>query len=137
LDHFQEVFWPDADADYHEFNLFGLLEGLKFEKPDQDSLYVEKGMEWLDMMAHNFENRIWAEKEIKEKGKEFETRFGKGLAIETVNGATVKLAQKLGYVVVVRKDPRKGNVQVKARPEKVLQSRIYKRSAKQNSKGGS
>ncbi len=117
IDHFQEVFWPEPAADYQEFGMFGLLEGLKFQKPDQDSLYVEKGMEWLDMMLHNFENRIWAENEIKEKGKEFKTRFGKGLALESVNGATVKLAQKLGYAIVVRKDPRKGNVQIKAKPE--------------------
>src|SRR5258706_10140043 len=87
MDHFKEVFWPDAGADYHEFNLFGLLEGLKYEKPDQDNAYVEEGMQWLDMMLHNFENRVWAEREIKEKGKEFETRFGKGLAIETINGS--------------------------------------------------
>lgn len=116
-DHFQEVFWPDASADYQEFSLLGLLEGLKFQKPGQDNEYMTHGLSWLDMMVHNFENRIWAEQEIKEKGKEFNTRFGKGLAIETINGSVLKLAQKMGYVVVVRKDPRKGNVQIKARPE--------------------
>lgn len=97
--------------------MFGLLEGLKYEKPDQDSVYVEIGMGWLDMMLHNFENRVWAESEIKEKGKEFVTRFGKGLAIETINGSVLKLAQKMGYTVVIRKDPRKGNVQIKALPD--------------------
>jgi len=118
LDHVREVFWPDAAADYHEFNMFGLLEGLKYEKPDQDGEYVELGISWLDMMLHNFENRVWAETELKEKGKEFTTRFGKGLAIETINGSVLKLAQKMGYVIVVRKDPRKGNVQIKALPDK-------------------
>src|SRR5579859_4064093 len=75
IDHFKEVFWPDAAADYNEFSLFGLLEGLKIKNPDQDTLYVEKGMEWLDYIVHNFENRIWAEKEMKEKGQKFTTRF--------------------------------------------------------------
>jgi hypothetical protein len=116
IDHFKEVFWPDASADYHEFSLFGLLEGLKIKNPDQDSLYVEKGMEWLDCIVHNFENRIWAEKEMKEKGQEFATRFGKALAVETINDSFLKLAQKMGYVIVVRKDSRKGYVRIKARP---------------------
>ncbi|HSW96586.1 MAG TPA: hypothetical protein VLF89_02040 [Candidatus Saccharimonadales bacterium] len=117
IDHFKEVFWPDAAADYHEFSLFGLLEGLKIKNPDRDALYAEKGMEWLDYILHNFENRIWAEKEMKEKGQEFTTRFGKGLAVETINDSFLKIAQKMGYVLVVRKDPRKGYVRIKARPE--------------------
>lgn len=117
IDHFKEVFWPDAAADYQEFGLFGLLEGLKIKFPDQDSIFAEKGMEWLDYMMHNFENRIWAEKEMKEKGQEFQTRFGKALAVETINDSFLKIAQKMGYVIVVRKDPRKGYVRIKARPE--------------------
>jgi len=116
IDHFKEVFFPDAAADYHEFSLFGLLEGLKIKVPDQDDVYVEKGMEWLEYILHNFENRIWAEKEIKEKGQEFETRFGKALAVETINDSFLKIAQKMGYMIVVRKDPRKGYVRIKARP---------------------
>lgn len=118
IDHFQEVFWKDAIADYQEFSLIGLLEGLKFQHQDDDELYIQKGLEWLDAMLHNFENRIWAEREIAEKGKDFKTKYGKGLAIETVNGSVLKLAQKMGYVIVVRKDPRKGNVQIKTRPDK-------------------
>lgn len=118
IDHFQEVFWVDAASDYQEFSLLGLLEGLKFQYQDQDEIYIQKGLEWLDAILHNFENRIWAEREIQEKGKNFKTRFGKGLAIETINGSVLKLAQKLGYVIVVRKDPRKGNVQIKTRPDR-------------------
>ena len=79
---------------------------------------MAEGLRWLDMEMHNFENRIWAEKEIKEHGKEFETTFGKGLGVETINGSVLKLGQKLGYTVVIRKDPRHGNVQIKARPDK-------------------
>lgn len=115
-DHFKEVFWKDADSDYHEFSLLGLLEGLKLQKPGQDSLYIDFGINCLDATLHNFENRIWAEKEIQEKGKIFNTKWGKALAIETVNDSVLKLSQKQGYVLVVRKDPRKGYVRIKARP---------------------
>lgn len=116
IDHFQEVFWFDAAADHQEFSLLGLLDGLKIQRPNDDDFYVMFGMECLDALVHQFENRIWAEREIKQ-GKEFETRFGKGIAFETLNDTVIKLSQKMGYVIVVRKDPRKGYVRIKARPQ--------------------
>lgn len=115
-DHFREVFWADPTADYHEFSLIGVLEGLKLAKPDQDSYYVEFGITCLDALVHTFESRIWAEREIEENGVEFPIRVGKAIAFETVNDNVIKLAQKMGYLLVVRKDPRKGYVRIKLRP---------------------
>lgn len=117
LDHFQEVFWPEAASDIHEFSLYGILEGMKALHPSQDEYYVSWGMEILDAMVHRLESKIWAEREIK-KGKEFETKWGKALALETINDSVIKLAQKMGYRVVVRRDPRKGYVRIKALPFK-------------------
>ncbi len=118
FDHFKEVFWEDATADYHEFNLLNILDGLKLQKPDQDEYYVDFVMQNLDAILHEFENRIWAEKEIAQNGIEFPTKYGKGIGFETINDSVIKLAQKLGYVLVLRKDPRKGYVRIKARPTK-------------------
>lgn len=117
LDHFQEVFWKDAGADMHEFSLYGILEGIKALHPDDDDFFVSWGMEILDAMLKRFESRIWAEKEI-EKGKEFATKWGKAIALETINDSVIKLAQKMGYVLVIRRDPRKGYVRIKAVPYK-------------------
>lgn len=116
VDHFKEVFWPDSTADYHEFSIVSVLDGLKLQKPDKDMLYVNFISECLDALLHEFANRIWAEQEIKESGIPFETRFGKALAFETINDSVIKLAQKMGYVLVVRKDPRKGYVRIKSTP---------------------
>ncbi len=121
IDHFQEVYWAGAKEDYQEFSLLGLLEGLKYQKPGDDNFYVLFGMECLDALVSDFENRAWAEKEIKEKGVEFETRFGKGIGMETMNDTVLKLAQKLGYVIVIRKDPRSGFVRIKTLPERASQ----------------
>ncbi len=118
LDHFKEVFWENPASDKYEFGLYGLLEGLMFHKPNENNYYVEFGMLCLDAELANFENRIFAEKEIKEKGKEFMTKWGKGIAIETINDSSIKLAQKMGYAIVVKKDPRKGFVRIKATPFK-------------------
>ncbi len=116
-DHFKEVFWPDAAADRNEFSLLGLLEGLKQVKQNNDSYYLEFGIECLNAMTAQFENRIWAEKEIAEKGIAFETKYGHAMGFETVNDTVLKLAQKMGYVLVVRKDPRKKYVRIKAKPQ--------------------
>ena len=117
VDHFKEVFWDNPDADYHDFSLVNILDGLKAERPNRDRYYVDFIYECLDALLHEFENKIWAEYEIKNKGIIFNTRFGKGIGLETVNDTVVKLAQKMGYAVVVRKDPRKGYVRIKAKPD--------------------
>jgi len=116
IDHFKEVFWENPTADYHEFSLLGILEGLKLYKPDEDTYYVEFGIECLNSLLHDFENRIWAEREIADKGIVFQTRYGKAIAFETINDTVLKLSQKMGYRLVVRKDPRKGYVRIKVRP---------------------
>ena len=116
IDHFKEVFWKDPLADYHEFSLLEILDGLKLQKPNQDNYYVDFCIECLDAILHDFENRIWAEKEIAQNGKKFATRFGQGIGFETLNDSVIKLAQKMGYMLVVRKDPRKGYTRIKARP---------------------
>lgn len=116
-DHFKEVFWENPAADHHEFTLLGLMEGIKLMKPNADMYYLEFGIECLDAMLHTFENRIWAEKEIEENGIIFETKWGQAIGFETINDSVLKLAQKMGYVLVVRKDPRKGYVRVKVRPD--------------------
>ncbi len=117
IDHFKEVFWHDAAADHYEFSLLGALEGLKYEKPGQDAHYLAFGIVCLNALTAAFENRIWAEREIKEKGIPFETTFGKGMGFETINDTVLKLAQKMGYVLVVRKDPRKGYIRIKTLPD--------------------
>lgn len=128
IDHFKEVFWENPTADYHEFSLLGVLEGLKLKKPNDDSSYIAFGMDCLDGLLHDFENRIWAEREIA-KGMKFQTKRGQGIGFETVNDMVLPLAQKMGYAIVVRKDPRKGYVRVKARPSPNKQQSIDLTSA--------
>lgn len=116
IDHFKEVFWGDPSADFHEFSLVNILEGLKIEKPNQNDYYIKFLFVSLDALLHEFENRIWAEAEIK-KATNFETSKGKALGLESVNDLAIKLAQKMGYMLAVRKDPRKGYTRIKARPD--------------------
>lgn len=123
-DHFLEVFYSDATADYQEFSLTSILNGLKLQKPNEDEYYVDFISLSLDAILHAFENRIWAEREIKNNGIKFQTKWGKGIGFKTINDDVVKLSQKMGYMIVVRKDPRKGYVRIKARPTQRLASSL-------------
>lgn len=115
-DHFKEVFWPEAKEDRFEFSFLGVLDGLKLIKPGQDQEFMDFGILYLNALTAQFENRIWAEKEIDQKGIKFDTRFGPGIGFETINDTVLKLSQKMGYVMVIRKDPRKGYVRIKTLP---------------------
>jgi hypothetical protein len=139
IDHFREVFWHDAAADQYEFSLIGVLEGLKYEKQNKDQEYMKFGISCLNALVAEFENRIWAEREIKEKGKEFQTNYGKGIGFETINDTVLKLSQKMGYPLVLRKDPRKGYVRIKAIPDKdgkkgIDLTRVYEQLKKMDPK---
>lgn len=116
IDHFREIFRKDPLADYHEFDLAAILDGLKVQFPGQDDYYVEFVSKSLDAILHEFDNKIWAEKEILKVSQKFNTKFGKGIGLETVNDSVIKLSQKMRYVIAVRRDPRKGYVRIKAIP---------------------
>lgn len=116
VDHFKEVFRPDPLADYQDFSIVNALDGLKLMKPDSDLFYLEFMMTALDGLLHDFENKVWAEKEI-EKGIKFESKWGDGIGIETINDDVVKMSQLMGNAVALRKDPRKGYVRIKANPK--------------------
>jgi len=124
VDHFKEVFRKDSLADYQDFSVVNILDGLKLQKQSDDQYYVDFISQCLDALLHDFENKIWAEREIANRGIEFETRWGKGLGLETINDSVVKMAQLMGYVVVVRRDPRKGYVRIKARPDSATEKGV-------------
>jgi len=117
-DHFQEVFYDNPTADVYDFSIVGLIHGIKLLYPKDDISVMNFSLDALDSAFHYFENKVWAEREIKEKGIRFDTKWGKGLAIETLNDTVMKLGQTMGYVITVRKDPETGSVRVKARPKK-------------------
>lgn len=133
LDHFQEVYWDHASSDIYEFGFYGLIEGFKMEFMGEDLKCLEFGFELLSIVSHRLEQKIWAENEIKEKGLEFETRYGKCLAIESLNDEVIKLSQKMGYQIVIRRDPRKGYIRIKAMPKRNLKFKSHDLKSKKDS----
>lgn len=116
IDHFREVYWPNATSDRYEFCLEPILDGWKLLYQGQDLRLIDWSLDCLDGIYRNLQNKVWAEKEIESIGKVFETRFGKAVAVETMNDDVLHVAQKMGYVIVVRLDPKKHYVRIKALP---------------------
>ncbi len=117
VDHFREVFFPSPTSDVWEMSLGSIIDGMQMTMVSDPLSMIDRVMDCLDASYKMFQNKVWAEKEIKEKAVEFTTRFGKALGIETVNREAVHVAQKMGYVIAVRKDPKIGSIQIKSIPK--------------------
>lgn len=117
VDHFQEIYWPDASHDRYTFMLHELLKGLESIDPHDDDSILNFGMQALDAAYSQLTLEKRAEELIIERGQIFNLSIGKCMAIETSNDDVIKVAQKQGYAVVIRKDANAGHVRIKARPD--------------------
>lgn len=121
IDHFRQVYYPDANDDRYSFLLASILDGLNLvynEKGNGDIQVAEFALEALDGIYQVLKNKVRAEKEIEEANSNVvETKWGRAIGFETGNDAVLKTAQKMGYKIAVRKDPRKGYVRIKAMPD--------------------
>ena len=78
VDHFREVFYPNPVADFWEFGLVAQIDGWRLLFSENPIKIVELGMQALDGIYKVMQNKIWAEKEIKENSIPFDTKWGKG-----------------------------------------------------------
>lgn len=120
IDHFRQIYWPQATNDRYEFSLDGIVDGVRLLYPRESAKMLELGLEMLEAIFRQFSNKVWAEDIIKKEGKEFSSPWGKALGLDTTNDEAVHLAQKMGYSIVVRKDPRKDYVRIKGVPGKKI-----------------
>jgi hypothetical protein len=114
-DHFGSYFWPEPNDDRYVFSLEQILNGFKLGGHGDDGELMALGMDCYDGAYAMMKILVDAKKDIK-MGTEFESVYGKGLALENNNDAVMKVAQKMGYNIVVRKDADLGNIRIKAAP---------------------
>lgn len=121
IDHFGEIHWPDASHYRYLTMIHELIKGLEHIDLHDDDSQLHFGMDCLDSLYASLTVRIKAEEIIKTDGQEIELPAGKAMGVETSNDDTIKVAQKQGYVLVVRKDPKLGNIRIKVRPDSELE----------------
>lgn len=117
IDHFGEINWPEADSLRYCFMLHELIRGSELSYRQDDEAQANFGLQCLDYVYAVLTQQFSAVEEIQTAGEPFELTIGMCLAIETSNDDTIKLAQKKGYVLVVKKDPKLGNIRIKVRPD--------------------
>lgn len=117
IDHFREVFFPNPTSDVWSFSLATQIDGWRLIHGENPIKIVELGMQSLDAIYRVMQNKLWAEEEIVKKGIEFTTKWGKSIALETVNDEVIHVAQKRGFALVIRKDPKKGYLRIKSLPK--------------------
>jgi len=119
IDHFENFFWEKPADDRYDLCLHQLFDYLKMSGRLNDRELVSQGFLLLDALLFGLREKIKAEEEIKE-GREFKTKWGKAVGMETKVSRVLKLGQKMGYVLVLTKDPEKGFVVIKCQPKKEL-----------------
>lgn len=126
IDHFEECNWPDSDNLKNCLLIQNLIDGLQRFGVQDDEALLQFGFSCLDAAYASLGAEIQAKEELS-KGVEFETKWGKGIAIETAVDEVLKLAQKSGYVIAIKKDPKRGDIRIKAVPGKGIDlTPIYK-----------
>lgn len=134
IDNFDDCFWPAAAADRYDLGLAEIINNLKISGRLNDKELVYQGMILLDAALCGFLIKVKAEAEIR-LGEKFNCRWGKALAVESKHGLLSKLAQKGGFVLVIRKEPKTGLVSIKSQPKAGIDLKpIYSELMKQDGK---
>jgi hypothetical protein len=115
IDNASDLKWEEIFQARYQFYLHTLIEVLR-GLGENDSQVIEFGFRALDAILLNLKNKIRAEEELK-NGIEFQTRWGKGIAVESGNKHVLLVGEILGYAIVVKKSPKRGGVQIYSRPD--------------------
>lgn len=120
IDHFKESDWPDAANPRYMFMLHELLKGGEHSERYSDEHQVQFGMECLDNVYAVFTQYWKAADILEDEAETFRVKDLSCVAVETSNDDVIKFAQKKGYDLVIKKDPKLGNIRIKVRPDAPL-----------------
>jgi len=121
IDHFGDIHWPDPANLRYNFMIHELIRGAEYSDPHNDESQLHFGFTCLDNLYAVLKQHHKAAEILAEKAKAFSAGEYDCLALETRNDDTIKLALKQGYELVIRKDPERGHIRIKARPDSQIE----------------
>lgn len=125
IDNGRDISWNDSESDRFEFTVNNFMGNIRFSKENKDQEKVEYFLPIVDAVFQTIKNKIKAENELK-KGKKFETLWGEGNGVETGLDDVLTVGEKMGYVLVVKKNPKDGHVRIYGRWDKKIDlSKVY------------
>lgn len=113
IDNARDLSWEEINQSRYYFYLHTITDGLRGSSAT-DGEVLDYGLKALDAVLLNLKNKIKAQEDLK-KGKEFQTRWGKAIAVESSNKQVLLTGEVQGYVLVVKKDPATGAVRIYSR----------------------
>ncbi len=135
IDHFADCYYPEAQADRYGFLLPACIDGLYGALGGDNQKIIEHTHTSLDGIFQTFRNKVRGEEELETNGYTFESYVGKSLAIESKNDEVSRIAQKDGYVLVIRRDPNKHHIRIKTPPSTTYNlTPVYERLIKADPK---
>jgi hypothetical protein len=120
VDHFCDVYWPEADNVRYIFMLAEIIRGGEFTYLNDDDSQLHFGLTCLDNVYASLKHFTKAEQILKTKGQVIEIGKKKVFAVETRNDDVLRVALKKGYDLAVRKDSTSGIVRMKVNPKSDL-----------------
>ncbi|HZZ98352.1 MAG TPA: chromate resistance protein ChrB domain-containing protein [Candidatus Saccharimonadia bacterium] len=134
-DHFEDYFWPDAASERYLFTLRSILHGHEYLQLHDDDEQLNFGMKCLDGIFASLKERRNA-MDIFADGKQFDTIWGRAIAFETPNQSVLRYAQLRGFNLVIQRDPKIGNVRIKAAPRPEIDlTQLHKKVLEADTKG--
>lgn len=135
IDTFKDCYWPGTDNPRMAFMLHEIIPALHRLQTHDNEAVLRMVFVYLDGVYQRLKD--WEKgKESIHEGKEFESAWGKGIIVTTTADDVSKIAQKMGYEIVVLEDIKHGYLKVKTAPgvKVSLQSLYDKIKARESSK---
>ncbi len=133
VDNARDLNWPETKNGRNNFYLHNLIAGIR-GMAGSDEEAMDFGLKGMDAAFHQIKKSIDAQEELK-KGIEFETQWGKAIAVETGNDSVLWEGEKTGFCLVIRKDSETGGVRIYSRYDtKVDLTNAYNKLKKMDSK---
>lgn len=115
IDLFEDCFWEEAKLPRFEFTLSEIIPALHRLQIFDDEAVARMIFVQFDGVYQKLKDWYKAKQEI-EGGVEFESIWGKGIAVEAGSDDVHKVAQRMGYKIVVVGDPGTGYLGIKTVP---------------------
>jgi hypothetical protein len=116
-DHFSSCYWPEANSDRYVFMMEDMLKGIKQSRQLTDREVADLGLVMYDGVYNTMKMKVRAEKDIA-AGTVFESPWGRSMYLENKNDDSMKIAMKMGYQVVVRRNKDSNHIRIKAVPDR-------------------
>jgi hypothetical protein len=115
VDTFADCYWPGTDSPRMAMMLHEIIPALHRLQLHDNEAVTRMVFVYLDGVYQRLKD--WEKgREAVMEGEEFESPWGKGIAVQTGADDVSKTAQKMGYEIVVIEDTKHGYLKVKTAP---------------------